>query len=115
MKRSTVLFTATIFLASKEKVQKIARVKQLLAIIQRVDKDLFIPPYEDKNLAVITQPEQVPTDIEDLYMYISKVQERRNQLSFKFKASYTKEEKSFKSELYSRFKDNIYYIRQGKI
>ena len=82
-----------IFLASKEKVKNVARVKQLLVIIQIVDKDFFIVPYEDKKLVVITKPEQVPTGIEDLYMYISNVQEIRNQFSFKFKASHTKEKK----------------------
>ena len=54
-KRSTVLFTATIVLVTNRKVHA-ARVNQLLAIIQRVDKDFFIAPYEDKKLGNITQP-----------------------------------------------------------
>ena len=56
-KRSTVLFTATIFLVTNGKVKHAARVKQLLARIQRVDTHFFIAPYEDKKLAEITQPE----------------------------------------------------------
>ena len=66
MKRSTVLFTAMIFLVPNGKVQHVARVKQLLAIIQRVDKEFFIFPYEENKLAMITQPEQFPIEIEDL-------------------------------------------------
>ena len=83
IKRTEAIFTASITVNSRE-IRHVARIKQLISILQQVDPNVQIQPLDNNSLENITQAEQVPCDLDDLEPYFRKMKYERNFLSFKF-------------------------------
>ena len=112
--RTTSMFYTNIFVPSKE-TRHSARTKQLLAILQRIDSNFHILPFQDDKLPHISQPEMVPLDIEDLDHYITDIKRTETHLSFRFRGSYTLQKRQFNRTLIDNIRGTRNYVRQEKL
>ena len=114
--RTTAIFSASIFIPPTcKEIRHASRIQQMLAILQCIDKTFTLLPIRNNNLPVLSEPTQIPPDIDDLEEYIFQVREISSHLNLKFQGSYTINPTTFRKELIQHKKDTRHYIRQEKL